>query len=647
MKRFYILLISGIMTAASLAQGYTEQQLSSVLDSLGTNPDYVAQWADQAVAKNAKCADAYFVRACAYMLFEDPQNAIQSINSAIKYVSKKSVVPKTDLLCFRGMMYENIAEYELALADYSAAIKIDTKYLDAYEKRITLYNSLSYYEAAEAECIKLLAVKDSVDYHLELAAILNKQNKAKEALELLNQVIEKNPQLAEPYATRAWVYATQEKGPEAIYDYVMYMVFGGDYELDHLIALSSLDPEYTIELLSYLVENDSQNLTWVAAKIRVGIASKQYAIAMEAIENYETQIGKSDEFALYQKALCYDGLHEYIKEVNTLTQLIYMLPYSDEYIHIKRALALEEAGYLAEAMTEYSKVLIINPDNVWAYWGRGVVYDLLGNIEMALKDYSKALNYEKERAELYVSRGKALLAMGEQLISKADFEKALQLDSTSSTAAFALTLLGESEKGIKLMEKLVSEDITSIENQYNLACIYALANQQKQAIEALSRAVGFGYSNEVHIAHDRDLENIRQEQGYLDIMHNLNRINASKPKEELILTIEEAEEDGEILPLVDKMPEFPGGQHALFKYLGENIIYPEIALGIEGRVICQFIVNKNGHITEVEVVRSSGDQRLDQEALRVIKQMPQWIPGEKDGEKVRVQYTLPINFRLQ
>jgi len=111
----------------------------------------------------------------------------------------------------------------------------------------------------------------------------------------------------------------------------------------------------------------------------------------------------------------------------------------------------------------------------------------------------------------------------------------------------------------------------------------------------------------------------------------------------------EEEEEEVIFMVVETMPEFPGGQQALFKYLSENVKYPVIAQenGIQGRVICQFVVNKDGSIVDVEVVRSGGDASLDKEAVRVIKSMPKWKPGKQRGKAVRVKYTVPVSFRLQ
>ena len=104
----------------------------------------------------------------------------------------------------------------------------------------------------------------------------------------------------------------------------------------------------------------------------------------------------------------------------------------------------------------------------------------------------------------------------------------------------------------------------------------------------------------------------------------------------------------QIFTVVETMPEFPGGQGALLQYLAKSIKYPVIAQenGIQGRVSCSFVVNKDGSIVDAEVIRGV-DPSLDKEALRVINSMPKWSPGKQRGKPVRVKYTVPVTFRLQ
>jgi len=105
--------------------------------------------------------------------------------------------------------------------------------------------------------------------------------------------------------------------------------------------------------------------------------------------------------------------------------------------------------------------------------------------------------------------------------------------------------------------------------------------------------------------------------------------------------------DDTVYEVVEKMPQFPGGSNGLFSFLIENIKYPAKAErnGIKGRVIVKFVVLKDGTIDDIEVAQSV-HQDLDAEAVRLIKIMPKWQPGEQRGQAVNCRYTLPVIFKL-
>ncbi|MDH6358107.1 energy transducer TonB [Parabacteroides sp. PF5-9] len=115
-------------------------------------------------------------------------------------------------------------------------------------------------------------------------------------------------------------------------------------------------------------------------------------------------------------------------------------------------------------------------------------------------------------------------------------------------------------------------------------------------------------------------------------------------------TIVEDEEESaqQIFTVVEDMPQFPGGDQELLKFISRSIKYPVIAQenGIQGRVVVSFVVNRDGTVVDAEVVRGV-DPALDKEALRVVNTMPKWKPGMQRGKPVRVKYTVPIMFRLQ
>ena len=131
-------------------------------------------------------------------------------------------------------------------------------------------------------------------------------------------------------------------------------------------------------------------------------------------------------------------------------------------------------------------------------------------------------------------------------------------------------------------------------------------------------------------------------------------INAEVDQQEVIeeyVPVEVEEEEvveQEIFQIVEEMPAFPGGEAKLMEYVAKNIKYPQIAreTGIQGRVFVGFVVEPDGSVSNVKVLRGIGGG-CDEEAMRVVKSMPKWKPGKQRGKAVRVSYMLPVNFKLQ
>lgn len=111
---------------------------------------------------------------------------------------------------------------------------------------------------------------------------------------------------------------------------------------------------------------------------------------------------------------------------------------------------------------------------------------------------------------------------------------------------------------------------------------------------------------------------------------------------------EEEVVEQEIFQIVEEMPSFPGGEAKLLEYVAKNVKYPQIAResGIKGRVFISFVVEPDGSVSNVKVLRGIGGG-CDEEAMRVVKSMPKWKPGKQRGKAVRVSYMLPVNFQLQ
>ena len=137
--------------------------------------------------------------------------------------------------------------------------------------------------------------------------------------------------------------------------------------------------------------------------------------------------------------------------------------------------------------------------------------------------------------------------------------------------------------------------------------------------------------------------------GFANVIGNDESGEVLKAKEALVTEpVKPKEEENKVFDVVEQMPSFPGGMAALMAYLQKSIKYPPVAEenGIQGRVVCTFVVERDGSVTDVRVAKSV-DPSLDKEAVRVVSAMPKWIPGKQNGQSVRVKYTLPVTFRLQ
>ena len=126
------------------------------------------------------------------------------------------------------------------------------------------------------------------------------------------------------------------------------------------------------------------------------------------------------------------------------------------------------------------------------------------------------------------------------------------------------------------------------------------------------------------------------------------RANAQDKREKTTQTRKDTATDDKVYEVCEQMPIFEGGDAALLKYLRENLKYPDNTKdrGVQGRLVIGFIVEKDGSLTDVKVLRPV-DIDLDAEVLRLVKGMPKWIPGCQDEQLVRVRYNVPVSFRLK
>ncbi len=137
--------------------------------------------------------------------------------------------------------------------------------------------------------------------------------------------------------------------------------------------------------------------------------------------------------------------------------------------------------------------------------------------------------------------------------------------------------------------------------------------------------------------------------GAIDVTEGTNDLDKQSIREQVVQEAPVVEEEKVYtMAMVEQKPSFPGGDAAMYKWLGEHINYPAQASeeGVQGRVVVMFDVDKTGQIVNVKIARGR-HPALDKEAMRLVKSMPKWQPGRNNGQPVKVTYTLPVTFKLQ
>ena len=196
------------------------------------------------------------------------------------------------------------------------------------------------------------------------------------------------------------------------------------------------------------------------------------------------------------------------------------------------------------------------------------------------------------------------------------------------------------------MEEEEEEQIQQFEEPEEIIAPEEVANEQRVTDLLITNDDEF---EEEKAAKDVDkvMENEAQA-GTIDVTEGTNDLNKQTIVQEVIAETKPVEEAPVSIAMVEQKPSFPGGEAAMYQWLSSNIQYPAVASeeGIQGRVVVEFVVGKDGSITNVKVLRPR-HPALDKEAVRVIKSMPKWVPGRNNGQPVKVTYTLPVTFKLQ
>ncbi|MDR2970678.1 MAG: tetratricopeptide repeat protein [Bacteroidales bacterium] len=494
---------------------YAEKDYNNAIDCL---TDHLAQY--------PKDVDALNIRARCFKSISNYLLAFSDIDNAIKYHHKKSKSSLDGLYTNRGLLYEDIENYEEALKDYAKALKINPKNTETMFYIANLYFLMDRFTESDAVWNKILKIdKNNMRAQIGLAKNMIYREEPEEAIKAFNRLekIDKtNPKI---YYYRSMAYVMIDDYRNAVDD-LFSLCF--HKELDyHIIGLildcAEYEFTYTLAKTSKEILNDNNDkVLWVTLRAELYANKEMYREAIEDFNTIEALISTPDIFVFTRRGYYYSEMGEYDKAIEEYEKGIDLM--EDIDLFRLRGSAHRLKGEFKTAIEDYSNVIELDPMNYYAYYLRGWTKEFANDDQGALKDYTTAIELNREYAYPYFERGDLYQrALNQPLLAEKDFEKVLELEKethiskSGNCRQYALFHLGRIEEAIEFQNAILEKYPTS-SNYYDAACLYSAMNRKEDAIKYLQLAFEKGIRYFIHIENDIYLNNIRNTPEFINLI---------------------------------------------------------------------------------------------------------------------------------
>ena len=446
--------------------------------------------------------------------------ALTAINKALKLLPKKDKEYMSFAHSSRANVYLNLGDTISAIKDYGSAIKFTPDNEDLYEKRAQIYYELKKYDLADADYIKITSINEgSVMGYMGLGRNANDQKDFETAIKYYSHVIKLASDYSSGYSFRAESYIGLGKYNDAIEDIIKALDIDSDNKAYYLLFDVSKSSFQEVEAkLKIQSTKDPNNGFWGYC---LGSIYEENNRHKKAIKQYEECLNKDKLPILhYRIARCYESLGDYSSATKHIDFAIEMDSTDYDYV-IERADLLYESGKYPEAIAEMTKYITYNPEFYGGYYRRGFYKDNTHDVDGAIEDYSMAIALEPQYAYAFLGRADMYRLKGENDLAKQDYMKVIELDtvpSNVSCAQYAFLELGEKEKSIDYMDRVIANDSINPGNYYDAACLYSRMGNKNKALDMLKIALEKGFRRFNHIENDDDLDGIRQTEEFKNLI---------------------------------------------------------------------------------------------------------------------------------
>lgn len=442
---------------------------------------------------------------------QDYGRALTAADMAIKYLPKKDEEYVIFAYSTRASTYLCLEDTLKALNDYSTAIKIKPDEARLYDSRGQIYYEQKRFDLSDADYKKMEELQPgSVMGYMGQGRNANAQKKWDEAIKLFDYVTKLSSDYSSGYSFRAEAYIGIGKWNEATDDIVTAM--GLDWDRKALYLIRELNEAAVTMLIAKMrvqAAKSPNDAKWPYLIGTVYEENKQYTKAVEYYKEANTKDAKPAVY--YRISLCQAEIGDFEEALSSVNQALNMDSTDLDYM-IQKAVTYYEMGNPKAAISEWDKVLAIQPEYADGYYQRGWYKYLIRDFDNAAEDFSMCIALDQTEAYAYVCRGDIYLMQGKKDLAESDFKKVIEIEDTPEKYQcihYAYQGLGLNDKAIETMDSIIARDEDRPGSYYDYACLYGRMGNTKKSLEYLEKSLDLGYKRFSHIAIDHDMDLIR------------------------------------------------------------------------------------------------------------------------------------------
>lgn len=540
---------------------YNVQRAIEALNN--NNKEEALEYIDKELSSNPKSGYAKTWKALIQTDNQEYSYALTTIDEAIKYLPKKDNEYLALAYGIKGMIYTNIEEYDKAISVYEKAIEKCPNDINLYEKRAELYYRLGDYDLSDKDYDKIIKLDEGyITAYMGIGRNKSEQGLYDDAIKTFDYVIKLANDYSSAYSFRAECQIKKYNYNLAIDDILKALSIDGDDKAFYLMV--ELAQKNNSELLTKLKIKQVKEPNEPYWPYCIGVVYENLEKYDQAIIYYSKSLEIERDPIIYNRlSECYYSLGNFTKSLELIDNALETDSLNNNYLFTKSDI-LYELGKVDRAIKTMDLYITNDPEFYGGYYRRGFYKQNIKDYTGAIEDYTTSIILNPNNAYSYIGRADMYRQTGDKEKYLSDCRKIIEIDTIpqiNSCAQFAFLELGEIEKAKEFMNKIIELDTNNEGAYYDAACLYSRIGDKDKALLNLRLCLEKGFRRFYHIELDDDLDFIRNEKEFKELIDKYKNEVKNKSQIEIAYKQKNIEipfiKDGNVLSVKCKINNLP------------------------------------------------------------------------------------------